>query len=146
MKIYKLLALSLIIGLSSCGGGGSEDSSEQPADEAVASDLPAVLQKGMVEVSLNDYYVNAAILVPDETRGVQEISTNDFGETRVKVGTVYDVIFAELIEGDLNSKIQMLNEDITYTNDIIDQGEDFILYKSTITDSHIDPEFHFYAI
>ena len=97
----------------------------------------------MMEVDLNEFYVNATIMVPDESRGEQNIAMNDFGEIRIQVGTIYDVIIAEQIEGDLNTFIQALSEDITYSNEVIEQGDDFVLFKSSIVDSHIDPEFSF---
>lgn len=147
MKIYKNLSLVLIVGLTSCGSGASEEDGTAGQADSNSTELPTALQRGMVEVDLNEFYINASILVPDENRGEQNINRNDdFGETRVQVGTIYDVIIAEQIEGDLNTYIQMLSEDITFTNEVIEQGDDYVLYKSSITDSYIDPEYHFFAI
>ncbi|MDA7744873.1 hypothetical protein N8911_02115 [bacterium] len=146
MKYLNFLAIALIVSLSSCGGGSSEDANSEDQVDSTASEAAASPQRGMVEVDLNEFYVNATIMVPDESRGEQNIAMNDFGETRIQVGTIYDVIIAEQIEGDLNTFIQALSEDITYSNEVIEQGDDFVLYKSSIVDSHIDPEFHFFAI
>lgn len=146
MKTRHLFFSAILFTLASCGGGSSETSDEATDSTATVSDLPASLQRGSVEADLSDYFVNATITIPDESRGEHSITANDFGETRIKVGTIYDVIIAELIEGDLNSHIQMLNEDITFTNEIVEQGDDYILYKSSIANSSIDPVFHFYAI
>jgi hypothetical protein len=132
MKYLNFLAIALIVSLSSCGGGSSEDANSEDQVDSTASEAAASPQRGMVEVDLNEFYVNATIMVPDESRGEQNIAMNDFGETR--------------IEGDLNTFIQALSEDITYSNEVIEQGDDFVLYKSSIVDSHIDPEFHFFAI
>ena len=71
---------------------------------------------------------------------------NDFGETHVHVGDLYNVVFAELIEGDLNSYKTALSEDLMYNNVIVEEGDDFVLYKSVIDGSHVEPVFHFYAI
>ena len=147
MKYLNFLAIALIVSLSSCGGGSSEDANSEDQVDSAASEAAATPKRGMMEVDLNEFYVNATIMVPDESRGEQNINRNDdFGETRVQAGTIYDVIIAEQIEGDLNTYIQMLSEDITFTNEVIEQGDDYVLYKSSITDSHIDPEYHFFAI
>ena len=146
MKVQNLFLIALLFSLAACGGGASDDGNSEESSDSSATEASATPMRGMVEVDLSEFYVNASIMIPDETRGEQSIAVNDFGETRIQVGTIYDVIIAEQIEGDLNSYIQMLSEDITYMNEIIDQGEDFVLYKSSIADSHIEPEFHFFAI
>ncbi len=146
MKDSNHFAIALIISLASCGGGSSEEANSEDQVDSTASEAEAASQRGMVEVDLKEFYVNATIMVPDELRGEQNIAMNDFGETRIQVGTIYDVIIVEQIEGDLNTFIQALSEDIPYSNEVIEQGDDFVLYKSSIVDSHIDSEFHFFAI
>ncbi len=145
MKLYSFMALVLALSLFSCGGASSDSEASEDGEDMAQSDFPRTLQNATKWVDLNDYYVNASIAIPDETQGESEIMVNDFGEIHVSVGEIYHVVFAEMIEGDLNTYISTLSEDLVYTNEIVDQGEDYVLYKSTIADSPMDPEFHFYA-
>ncbi|GAB5538200.1 MAG: hypothetical protein Salg2KO_03030 [Salibacteraceae bacterium] len=139
-----LLATGLAICLISCGGQQGETGEE--STEEGTNELPRSLQVATTTVDLSDHYVNGTLIVPDETQGELSISVNDFGETHVQVGEVYHVVFAELLEGDINSRKQALGDDLMYKNEFVEEGEDFILYKSVIADSHLDPEFHFYAV
>lgn len=144
MKLYTLTGIFLIALLTACGGESKTDE----ADGDVASDLPAILQTSVTTADLSEHFINASIIIPDSNRAKShaEIYVNDFGETRVQVGTIYNIVIAELLEGDLNSYRQTLADDLTYTHEIIEEGSDYILYKSVIIDSQLDPEFHFFAI
>lgn len=144
MKLYTLFGIFSLALLTACGGESKSDE----AAEGAASNLPAVLQTSVTTADLSEHFINASIIIPDSNRAEShpDIYVNDFGETRIQVGTIYNIVIAELLEGDLNSYRQALADDLTYSHEIIEEGSDFILYKSVIIDSHLDPEFHFYAI
>jgi hypothetical protein len=145
MKRTLFLSLFCAFILASCSGGSGESSDTTDSTEA-STEMPAALQRAATTVDLSDYFVNVTLTIPDSSRGLPMVEANDFGETRVVVGSIYNLVITELIEGDINSYVEALKGDGMYQNEVVEQGDDFVLYKSVIADSHVDPEFHFFAI
>lgn len=145
MKPFKTLIFAALISLCSCGGGGSEASSTENTD-STASALPAILQNRVTPYNLADHYIAATLLVPDSTRGIPQVVETAFGGIQLTVGSSYNIVISELAGGSIQAKAQELAEDLMYKNEIVEQGADFILYKSSITDSYVEPVFHFYAL
>ncbi|MEX2597217.1 MAG: hypothetical protein WEC59_09855 [Salibacteraceae bacterium] len=144
-SIFKLLVLSVIVVLNSCGNGSENNgSSENSSDSTAQSDLSGVLAKGTTLLDLSDYFMPFSLYIPDSNRGYPEIIETGYGETIITVGSTFNMIVAE--GGDLSLKKQEVADDLMYENTIIEEGKDFILYKSVIKESFLDPEYHFYAV
>jgi hypothetical protein len=144
MKTLNWITVLIILLSTSCGEPTGEESGAGTAD--AATELPAALQRGTTTIDLSEHFVKASLIIPDSMRGVPTIEPNAFGGIQVTVGPTYNVVIEKLVGGSLQSKIKALQEDLMYKNEIIEQGDDFIFYKSVIADSYVDPEFHFYAI
>lgn len=136
-----LLLLPAFIALS-CGGG--DKSENQSSEEVVTETLPSSLARGTMLLNLNDYFMPFSLCVPDSNRGIPNIIETGYGETEIEVGSTFHIMVAE--GGSLAEKKASLAEELMYTNEIIEEGAGFLLYKSTIQDSHLEPEFHFYAV
>lgn len=127
--------------LTACGGG---ETATEESTETETSDLPAVLQNGTTTLDLSDYFMPFSIYIPDSMRGIPAIEETGYGETVISVGPTFHMVVAE--GGDLNSfKTEMAN-DLMYKNTVVEEGEGFVLYKSEIDGSFLDPEFHFYSV
>ena len=146
MKLNRFFSVLLVALLTACGGGGDrEGSGEESSGSATpASELPDVLTRATTQLDLSEYFMPFELYVPDSTRGVPMIEETSFGEVSVHVGKTYHIIIAE--GGDLAMKKADLEGDLTFTHEIVEEGADYILYKSTIKDSYLEPEFHFYAV
>jgi hypothetical protein len=131
-------ALFTALMLHACGGGESEET------ETVVEDLPAVLVNGTTTLDLSEYYMPFSLYVPDSNRGYPDVEETGFGETYVRVGATFNMVVAE--GGDLAAKKQEIGNDLMFSNEIVEEGEDYFIYKSMIKDSFLDPEFHFYAV
>ena len=140
---YLLFPLSfvLIISVASCGQSGDAPATEETE---VVQDLPAVLVNGTSELDLSDYFMPFSMYVPDSNRGIPEIIETGYGETIVRVGPTFNMIIAE--GGDLANRKTEIAADLMYNNTIIEEGDGFIIFKSEIEGSFVDPEFHFYAV
>ncbi len=145
MRLPYFLAFVLLFSLASCGGGGSEGSADTASEAGEpASELPEILTRSTTTIDLSDYYLPFELYIPDTTRGYPEIEETSYGEVSVHVGKTFHVIIAE--GGDLAVKKEDLAGDLLYDHEIVEEGADYILYKSSIKDSYLDPEFHFYAV
>lgn len=136
-----LIAVSLLV-LTSCGAG-EETSSEEGAD-STATDLPVVLQRGTTTLDLSDYFMPFSIYIPDSMRGTPSVEETGYGETVISVGSTFHMVAAE--GGDINQFKTEMMDDLMYKNTVVEEGEDFVLYKSEIDGSFLDPEFHFYSV
>ncbi|NQV52323.1 MAG: hypothetical protein HQ500_04030 [Flavobacteriales bacterium] len=142
MKRTFLLALAAIaLFMQSCGSGTE---GETTAVDSTAQALPAVLARGTVELNLSEQFFPFTMLVPDSSRGLVEVEETGYGETIVRVGTVFNMSIAE--GGDMSTKKAEVADDLMFTNTIVEEGDDFIVYKSVIEGSPLDPEYHFYAV
>ncbi|MEZ4721491.1 MAG: hypothetical protein R2813_06385 [Flavobacteriales bacterium] len=144
MRLFNVFMVLAVAGLCSCGGGSNEGEAGEGTEEV--SSLPAVLQNRVTNYDMSEYFVNATFIIPDSSRGIPEVIENAFGGVQLTVGNSYNIVINEHLEGTIQSKTQELSEDLMYKNEIVEQGTDFILYKSVIADSYVDPVFHFYAI
>jgi len=141
-NISWMLISVLILTLSACGGSGGEQSEESTEQEQVQ--LPEVLQRGTTTIDLSEYFMPFSLIIPDSMRGYPEVVETGYGETQLVVGSTYNVVMYE--GGDMAEFKSQLEGDIMYTNTVIEEGEGFVLYKSEIADSFLEPEFHFYAV
>ena len=110
----------------------------------MAEDLPAVLVNGTSELDLSDYFMPFSLYVPDSNRGIPDVIETGYGETIVRVGPAFNMIIAE--GGNVANRKAEIADDLMYKNTIIEEGDGFIIFKSEIEGSFVDPEFHFYAV
>jgi len=138
-----ILPLSIVLSLffASCGQSGDSSVAEEAE---VVNDLPAVLVNGTNELDLSEYFMPFSMYVPDSNRGIPEVIETGYGETIVKVGPTFNMIIAE--GGDMANRKNEISDDLMYSNTIIEEGDGFIIFKSEIEGSFVDPEFHFYAV
>lgn len=142
MKRFLFLALIAIALITqSCGSGTDGDADAQ---DSAAQALPAVLTRGMTELNLSEYFMPFTMIVPDSSRGYAEVEETGYGETIVRVGSVYNLVIAE--GGDVATKKAEVMDDLMFTNTIVEEGENYFIYKSVIEGSPLDPEFHFYMV
>ena len=135
--------IAVTVSLASCGGGSGEGDGNG-ADSTQVEAMPEVLQRGTTTLNLSEYYMPFSLIIPDSMRGYPEVMETGYGETVVTVGPTYNMLIAE--GGDMATKKADLSSDIMYTNTIVEEGENYVLFKSEIKDSFLDPEFHFYAL
>lgn len=138
-----LFLVAVVFSTNGCGSSGSGASGEV-ADSTSLESLPPVLAEGTVSLDLSEYFMPFSIYVPDSNRGIPEIEDTGFGETIVRVGKTFNMVIAE--GGDIAMKKAEIADDLMFTNDITEEGEGYFVYKSTIKDSHLEPEYHFYAV
>lgn len=143
MTLRLFLSAAILFSLAACNGGNGEGSDSETQD-AAANNLPEILTRATTTIDLEDQYLPFALYIPDSTRGVAMVEETSYGEVSVHVGSTFHIIIAA--GGDLAMKKADLEGDIMYTHEIVEEGDDYILYKSSIKDSYVKPEFHFYAV
>lgn len=136
--LFSIVALSIF---ASCGQSGDAATTEEAE---VVQDLPAVLVNGTSELDLSEYFMPFSMYVPDSNRGIPEVIETGYGETIVRVGPTFNMLIAE--GGDLANRKNEIANDLMYKNTIIEEGDGFMIFKSEIEGSFVDPEFHFYAV
>lgn len=136
MKKAKYIFPVLLSALIACGGGG-EQAAEN--DENAATETEAVSGS---ETDLTEYGMPFSITVPDGGNSQTEIMANDWGGIEIVKGESYMVSIA-FGEGDVDLLKFDLEEDLVYKSTILDEGENFMLYKREIPESGMEAEHHF---
>jgi hypothetical protein len=139
MKKIKYIIPVFISALIACGGGG------ETAAESEENGTEATEAISGAETNLSDYGMPYSIVVPDAGSGEVEIMANDWGGVEIVKGEGYMMSIA-YGEGDLDLLKFDMEEDLVYKSTIIEEGENFILYKREIPDSGMDPEYHFMVV
>lgn len=141
---FFILSISLVV-VSACGGGGSTDGTEAQDSTSTATEaLPQSLVRGTMLLNLEEYFMPFSLYVPESNRGIPNIIETGYGETEIEVGSTFHVVVAE--GGNMEDKKAALLDDLMFKHEIVSEGSDYILYKSEIEGSNLEPEFHFYAI
>jgi hypothetical protein len=141
---FFFFTLSLAV-LSACGSGGSSNETiTQDSATTTESALPASLTRGTMLLNLEDYFMPFSLYVPDSNRGIPNIIETGYGETEIEVGSTFHIVVAE--GGSIEDKKAALIDDLMFKNEIVSEGPDYLFYKSVIENSHLEPEFHFYAV
>lgn len=145
-KFHFIFLISSLLAFSSCGGGegASDDTTAKDSTSTESSALPSSLVRGTMLLNLDDYFMPFSLYVPDSNRGIPNIIETGYGETEIEVGSTFHIVVAE--GGSMEDKKAALIDDLMFKHEIVNEGSDFILYKSVIENSHLEPEFHFYAI
>lgn len=130
--ILPFAALSLL----SCGGGEAGSGNEN--SEAVEGNSA---MQGVV-TDLSEYGMDFTIVLPERKDLITNIEANDWGGIEVRQGENFMISIA-YGEGDIDLLKFDLEEDLVYKSQVLEEGENFILYKKEIEGSGMDPEYHF---
>lgn len=132
----------MIISLSLLACGGE---SKTTGDAAAAANEAAAKAdyKGMELVNLSEFAVNANIQLPDQDKGALQIQNSTTESIEILVGDAFGI---EIIPFGISvaEKQQELNDDLVYTIEYLEETPEKIVYRKTIKDSEIDPEYHFF--
>lgn len=139
MKKIKYIIPVVISALIACGGGG------ETATENEENGTESTEAISGTETNLADYGMPYSITVPSAGSGQVEITANDWGGVEIVKGEGYMMSVA-YGEGDLDLLKFDLEEDLVYKASIIEEGENFILYKREIPESGMAPEYHFMVV
>jgi hypothetical protein len=132
-KLFYIIPLTIAFAYA-CGGGGEtteESAGAESTEEAIVATGTAV--------DLGDYGMPYSMMVPDAATA--QISENDWGGVEILNGPGFMVQVA-FGEGDLTMFKSQLNDGI-YTSTILDEAENYVVYKREIADAGVAPEVHF---
>ena len=138
MKLLNNLILATVVTLAfACGSGSTNESESDNASESKAA------TEGIKQIELSEYELNAQISVPDDSKGKAEVIATDWGSIEINVADWYGI---EIVPYGITiaEKKAELTSDLVYSIDYLVEDENLILYKKTIADSDVDPEFHFF--
>jgi len=144
MKIgsIKTFVLLSFIGLAACTNPGTSESGDAAAEQGDEIMVPEL--RGTVGLNMSEYGLPLSIMVPDTTVGFPDVADQSYGAMELRVGKYYQVQILE--GGDLNLLKTDLAGDLLMKSTIVEEGDNYILYKSEIDGSFIDPEFHFCVV
>lgn len=140
LRTFTILSFSIL--LFACGDNSAVEANENEAAEEATMKEETTL-KNAVDIDLSQYDLAASISIPDESKGKAEVSLTDAGSIVIKVGTNFNLdIQAYGIS--VAEKKDELASDLVYEIEYIEESENSILYKKSIKDSDITPEYHFF--
>ena len=134
-KLLYILPLTVAF-LFACGGGTE---STEGTDETESTEEVVEAAEGTA-TDLSDFGLPYALVIPDA--GSAQISENDWGGVEIVNGDGF-MISLSFGEGNLELLKSDLNDDAVYTSTILDEGENYIVYKREIPDAGVTPEVHF---
>lgn len=138
MKLLNQLIIVTAVSLAfACGNGSTNESEGEKLSEN------NVETEGMKQVDLSEYELNASISIPDDSKGKAEIISTDWGSIEINVSDWYSI---EIVPYGISiaEKKAELASDLVYSVEYLTEEENLILYKKTIAESDVDPEFHFF--
>lgn len=135
-----LLIIGLAILLAACGGN-TENKTE--AKKAETKNSTEVDYSQMQKVSLMEYNIPAEIYIPNESKGKAMITESASGGVEIKVGDRFgiEVVPFGLSKDEFKAELE---NDLVYSIEYLEEDEQSILYKKSIKDSDIAPEYHFF--
>ena len=134
-KLIYFLPLTVMT-LFSCGGGEAGTGNENAEAAEGNSAMQGIL------TDLSEYGMDYTIVLPEKKELITKIVANDWGGIEVSQGENFMISIA-YGEGDIDLLKFDLEEDLVYKSQVLEEGENFILFKKEIEGSGIDPEFHF---
>ena len=141
MKTIKFIgAIAISMSLFACAGAATAESSEENTEKSAQAEVD---YEGMELVDLSEFLVNASMQLPDESKGPRKIQNSATESIEIMLGDKFGI---ELIPFGLSitEKQEELNGDLVYNIEYLEETPDKIVYKKTIKDSKIEPEFHFF--
>jgi len=134
-KLLYILPLTTAF-LLACGGG--TESTEETQDSSATEENIEAAQGAATDLS--DFGMPYSIVIPDA--GSAEITENDWGGIEIINGEGF-MITLSFGEGNLELLKSDLEGDAVYTSTILEEGENYIVYKREIPDAGVTPEVHF---
>lgn len=134
VKILHILFLISGLLLFSCGDDKTTSNNDQTGD--------SLLPHHMI-VDLSPYGFLATIQIPDTTIGLPELNETNWGALEIRVGRNYGISI-QSGEGNMELLKKDLKEDLVFTNEIIAETPNSIIYKKTIKNTDIKPLYHFF--
>lgn len=141
MRTLKFISAVVIsLSLLACGGEAKTEGSDAAAENDAAAQVD---YKGMELVNLSEFAVNASIQLPNEDKGPRKIQSSATESIEILVGDAFGI---EITPFGISvaEKQQELNDDLVYTIEYVEETPEKIVYRKTIKDSEIDPEYHFF--
>ncbi|MEQ8625510.1 MAG: hypothetical protein RJQ00_03745 [Vicingaceae bacterium] len=138
MKLLNQLIIATVVSLAfACGNGSTNESEDEKLSE---NNLQT---EGMKQIDLSEYELNATISVPDESKGEAEVVATDWGSIVISISDWYGI---EIVPFGISieEKKAELTADLVYSVEYLTEEENLIMYKKTIAESDVDPEFHFF--
>lgn len=137
MKKINYILPFVVSALMACGGGdgqtgeeaGGENAATEESIEGVATDL-------------TEYGMPYSITLPEGGSGELTITATDWGGVEINKGDNFRMSIA-YGEGDLDLLKFDLEEDLVYKAEIIEEADNYVVYKREIPDSGMDAEYHF---
>ncbi|MEX2379100.1 MAG: hypothetical protein WD530_00025 [Vicingaceae bacterium] len=141
MKTKNLLLMAGLAVLLAACGGNAEKQNDADAESKENSKVADYSQ--MQLVSLSEYNIPAEIYIPNENKGKAMINENPAGGVEIIVGDRFGIeIFPfGLTKEEMKAELE---NDLVYSIEYIEEDDKSMLYKKSIKDSDIDPEFHFF--
>ncbi len=136
-KLLYILPIALLPVLS-CGGGGEQTESEEGTAEETSVEAEAT----GVSTDLSEFGMDYSIILPDKSNVETVIASNDWGGIDIKQGEGF-ILSIEYGEGDIDLLKFDMEDDLVYKYEILDEGENYLVYKREIEGSGMDPEYHF---
>jgi len=141
-KLQFIGTLIIAISIVACGGDSkSTDTSSPETTESV--ETKAENYKGMELANLSDYGVEGSLQIPDKSKGPPKIQTSAIESIEIMVGDAFGIEVIPFGQTVAEKKAE-LDGDLVYSIEYVEETPEKILYKKTIKESDIDPEYHFY--
>ena len=142
----KLISHSLII-LTVVFSIGCNETPDPNENQSKSDKNTAATVGHLIEMNLEQYNIPAIVSIPDSSYGITSVEESPTGGVVVKVGNMFQIEVAE--EGDLDLRKEDLKtgyESLVYTAEIIDEGDNFILFKQNTVNGDMAPKYRFYYV
>lgn len=140
MKKIKYTSLFVLaFALFACGDKTPE-STEETVTETVVEENN---YKGMEMVDLTAYDIPASIYIADKDKGKQVFNPTSRESLEIEVGKKFGIEITPF-GFSVAEKKEELSNSLVYSVEFIEDSPNKIVYKKTIPESDLDPEFHFF--
>ncbi len=141
-KLQFIGAIVIAVSFVACGGDAKSTDTSSP-ETTEPAETKVEDYKGMELANLSDYGVDGSLQIPDKSKGPQKIQTSSIESIEIMVGNAFGIEVITFGQTVAEKKTE-LDGDLVYRIEYIEETPEKLLYKKTLKDSDIDPEFHFY--
>lgn len=135
LSLFSLFVIAMFF--AACGGGEEKAST---SDETINEQYDQ-----MIETDLSEFGLNASIYIPDESKGIAEISETSWGSINIDVGENFGIEVVPFGMSVEDKKIELAG-DLVYHTEYIEQTENLLFFTKVIKDSDLEPEVHFFYV
>lgn len=141
-KLQHIGLVTLSAALFACGGG---DASTTETESAVITESAASGPdySKMEMTNLFDFGIDASLYIPNQDKGPHKLSNSAIESTEIMVGDKFGIEVIPFGSTVAEKKAELAG-DLVYTIEFVEETTDKIVYKRSIAESDIDPEFHFF--